>query len=79
MPSRMSQQEESQQNIGDGNGETITHDGNSVSNDITEDNIHDGMTSFTVLYQNQDELCERVATLQPFQNVSITTTTYNQI
>jgi hypothetical protein len=49
-----------------------------VDNDITEDNVHDGKTSFTVLYQDQDDLCERVATLQPFQNVS-TTTTYNQI
>lgn len=55
-------------------GETITHD-NSMG--IAEDKIHDGRTSFTVMHRGQDALCERLAILQPIQDVS-TTTTYNQ-
>ena len=52
-------------------GETITHD-NSMG--IAEDKIHDGRTSFTVMHRGQDALCERLAILQPFQDVSTTTT-----
>ena len=60
-------------------GETITHD-NSMSNGIADEgNIHDGRTSFTVMHRDQDALCERLAILQPIQDVSTTTTTtYNQ-